>query len=503
MTTHPIFRQLIFTILLAIISSGLVLRFTRLSSTPPGFFVDESSIAYNALTIARTGHDQHGVPFPVFFKAFGEYKNPLYIYSQAFLFTFLSPTVTTSRATAALWGLGTALLFALAIKTLTNSTSTAFFSFALILTSPWHLVLSKVSFEVISYPFFLAASFLVLQRTRTTKSLRLLFLLAFIFALSFYTYTSARLLSPLLFITALLTLRSIFSFKLHLLALVIFAATLIPALIWELAYPGSLSARYQIVSVFNYHPPLQALGHVVTGYLSHFSSRFLFLQADGNLRHTLTWHSVLPWSTAPLLLYGLYSLFAKPSAPHHRWLIFGLLISPLPASLTIQTPHALRSVSLLFFLLVIISYGYHHLSASRHRSLSLVILFFFLIENLTLFRYFLTTYPDRARLWFETDTLDLVTQTISAPQPHYLSTKLYPGSDATWLFVHAASQGTLPPAQPVAYNPDPIDPPNLSPGTYLLDHSTCQLLRQLHPNLQLVSTPTNCALTIYDQNQTP
>jgi hypothetical protein len=43
---------------------------------PPGFAIDESSICYNAYTISQTGCDEYGQSWPLFFRAFGEYKNP-------------------------------------------------------------------------------------------------------------------------------------------------------------------------------------------------------------------------------------------------------------------------------------------------------------------------------------------------------------------------------------------------------------------------------------------
>jgi len=66
--------------------------------TTPGFFIDESSIAYNALTISRTGLDEHGQRMPLYFRAFGEYKNPVYIYLLAALFRITGPGILASRA---------------------------------------------------------------------------------------------------------------------------------------------------------------------------------------------------------------------------------------------------------------------------------------------------------------------------------------------------------------------------------------------------------------------
>ncbi|HYY94383.1 MAG TPA: hypothetical protein VE713_07680, partial [Pyrinomonadaceae bacterium] len=75
--THA--RRAAVLILLALLAAGLALYARGASTNPPGFYIDESSIAYNAETIARTGADEHGTPWPLFFRAFGDYKNPTYV----------------------------------------------------------------------------------------------------------------------------------------------------------------------------------------------------------------------------------------------------------------------------------------------------------------------------------------------------------------------------------------------------------------------------------------
>ena len=75
-----------------------------LGATPPGLHVDEASVGYNAWTIAHHGVDEHGVHWPLFFEAFGEYKNPLYIYLLAGVFKLAGPGVLTERRLSALLG---------------------------------------------------------------------------------------------------------------------------------------------------------------------------------------------------------------------------------------------------------------------------------------------------------------------------------------------------------------------------------------------------------------
>src|SRR5207248_461145 len=82
----------------------------KLSRNPPGFFIDESSVAFNAYQIARTGHDEFGVAWPLFFRAFGEYKNPVYIYLLAAVFRLTGPGIIAARSLSALLGAAAALL---------------------------------------------------------------------------------------------------------------------------------------------------------------------------------------------------------------------------------------------------------------------------------------------------------------------------------------------------------------------------------------------------------
>src|SRR5215212_11753890 len=83
---------------------GIIVYFAGQRKNPPGFFADEASVAYNAYEIARLGVDEHGVRFPLYFKAFGEYKNPAYIYLLAGVFKVVPPSNLAARRLSALAG---------------------------------------------------------------------------------------------------------------------------------------------------------------------------------------------------------------------------------------------------------------------------------------------------------------------------------------------------------------------------------------------------------------
>src|SRR3989338_4060059 len=64
----------------AIFLLALALRTVNLGDHPPGLTWDEAGLGYNAYSILKTGRDEFGVPFPLIFKSFGDYKPGIYIY---------------------------------------------------------------------------------------------------------------------------------------------------------------------------------------------------------------------------------------------------------------------------------------------------------------------------------------------------------------------------------------------------------------------------------------
>jgi len=84
---------------------GAFVYFAGVPNHPPGFYIDESSIAYNAYLVSETARDEHGQRLRLYFRAFGDYKNPTYIYLRAGLFKLTGPGITGARLLSAALGL--------------------------------------------------------------------------------------------------------------------------------------------------------------------------------------------------------------------------------------------------------------------------------------------------------------------------------------------------------------------------------------------------------------
>ena len=154
---------------IAVVALLVVLRnLVDLSGSPPGMYVDESSIAYNAWTIAHFGVDEHGIHWPLFFEAFGEYKNPVYVYSVALLARFLPLTVTVERLPAAFFGLAVVGFLTAAAWRITASRALTFGTLVLTALTPWVVIESRVGFETISWVALLSAALWCLSRRTPT-----------------------------------------------------------------------------------------------------------------------------------------------------------------------------------------------------------------------------------------------------------------------------------------------------------------------------------------------
>jgi 4-amino-4-deoxy-L-arabinose transferase-like glycosyltransferase len=187
-------------VLAAIAIVATALCFVRITSNPPGFYIDESSIAYNAHTIARAGSDENGVRWPLYFQAFGDYKNPIYVYLLAGLFRLTGPSILVARAlSASLVVLAAATLGVLALR-LTRSRRIALATIIFALITPWFFEAGRVVMEMAMYPLACALFLLCLRRAAAKDKWNAgdVVALAATLALLTYAYSIGRLFAPLL-----------------------------------------------------------------------------------------------------------------------------------------------------------------------------------------------------------------------------------------------------------------------------------------------------------------
>src|SRR5256885_252007 len=154
-------------VLIVLIIIAIVLYTYDLSRNPPGFFIDESSVAFNSYNIARSGHDEFGNAWPLFFRAFGEYKNPVYIYLLAVVFRITGPGIFIARCLSAVMGVSTAAVLGVVGTKVSGRRNVGIMVAALPLLTPWLFELSRLVMEVALYPLAVALFMLAVWRAST------------------------------------------------------------------------------------------------------------------------------------------------------------------------------------------------------------------------------------------------------------------------------------------------------------------------------------------------
>jgi 4-amino-4-deoxy-L-arabinose transferase-like glycosyltransferase len=353
------FRRHFQIIAFLLLSAGGAMLYTRAVTTnPEGFYLDESSIAYNAHLIAQTGHDEHGETWPLYFRAFGDYKNPVYIYLLAALFKLTGPSISAARLLSALLGFAAALLIGLLAWQVTKQRLVAFVLLMAALLTPWVFELSRVVVEVALYPLLIAMLLLVVHQIAKKErwTWRDASALACVLALLTYTYSIGRLLGPLLALGLLLFLNRI---RLWSIAKVwiLYGLCLLPLLIFQRRHPGALSARYQLLTFItpqtSYAEDVLQFGKHLLGNINPWKMIF---SGDPNAFQIASVYGAGPVLVAVLILMllSLGLLWGKNQfSPWWRFVVYGLAVSFIPASLTRDYFHTLRLAAVPVFMLAL------------------------------------------------------------------------------------------------------------------------------------------------------
>lgn len=346
--------------LFLILGSILVLYLAGQRTNPPGFFVDESSIALNALTIAREGKDEYGTPFPLFFRAFGEYKNPVYIYLLAGVFKVLKPSSLVARRLSAILGYLAAVALGYLAWRLTKRPWIAATVFLAALCTPMLFQISRLAFEVALYPLIVALFLIAVRRAserdrwrwpEVTSILGLLLLLT-------YTYTIGRLFAPLMLICLELFHTPERRRPLRLIAVLYVILGLLPIAAFDRYHPASMTDRLGGVSYLTTHilTPLDLLVEFEKHYTANLLPLSMSIEGDPTLRHHVRGGggSIL-FATLVLALLGAIEIVRRRGREDRWWwfVLAGTLVSLVPASLTLPDGHSLRLSPYAVFLIVL------------------------------------------------------------------------------------------------------------------------------------------------------
>ncbi len=354
-TRNPTPKTLL--ILVGAFALAFALYAAGVPDNPPGFYIDESSIAYNAHAVAQTGADEYGEPWPLYFRAFGDYKNPVYVYVLAAVFRVTGPGVLTARLlSAALGALAALLLGLLAVRMTGRAEAGALVGCSALLT-PWLYESSRLVFEVAAYPAACALFLLALWRaSRLERWGRVdVAAVASSLALLTYTYSIGRLLGPLLaaglafFVTRRNLARVVQTWTTY-------ALMLVPVFVFALRHPGALGGRFSLIT---YVRPESGLAEGARAFALHYLAdvnpwRWL-VEGEQNIRDHLPDAPALLAATFVLAAAGLVLVLLRHGREAWwRFVLYALAASVVPAALTVNEFPQLRLIAVPVFLHVLL-----------------------------------------------------------------------------------------------------------------------------------------------------
>jgi hypothetical protein len=317
---------------------------------PPSLNWDEVSLGYDAYSLLKTGRDQWGIPLPVIFRAFGDYKLPVYEYLAV-------PFVFSPRLVSVIAGtLLTIVTYAIAFKLFGHKVG--LWSAFLVAVTPWSLFLSRIAVEAnVAILFISLGIYYLLSKNY--------YLATFLLGISMWTYNSARGFVPLFLIGYWIIFRS--NWKQVLFGLLI----ILPVFLQLLSISGQ--ARYQWLAILNeggvaaieqarnssklpvnlskmiHNRPVYFVTTVVANYLKYLSPRFLFMFGGDHYQFSMQNHGLLYVVSAPFFLFGIWILISNFKKYSHgeqisNLLLWWLIIYPVAGSITRDSPHTLRGV---------------------------------------------------------------------------------------------------------------------------------------------------------------
>jgi len=397
-------------LLIGILLLASLLRFYKLDTIPHGLYIDEVSIGYNAYTILTKGADEYGVSYPLFFKAFGEYKMPVAVYLTSASMAVFGKSEFAVRFPSALLGTISVLLLYFLVRILFKDNRTAIVSAFLLAISPWHIQFSRGGFEAnIALFFYLLGAVFFLQY-RHRRQIMFLILSVFCFVTTIYTYNAYKVIAPLTIIFVILNsfqhLRRSRN-KFGMTQLFVVCLSLLIVLLPVLLFSGG-NNRFLEASAFSEYTRLPLVQKIMIypmlyfkNYLSFFSLPFLFVTNDGFGRHTIEGMGPLFRWESPFLLFGFFALFKQRKEFFAKTIWFLLLVAPMAAALTLPSPHALRSLLLVVPLTILTAYGIVTLWMQKSRVIKIVVLgiaLFAVYECSLYLHLYYVHYPSRTAL---------------------------------------------------------------------------------------------------------
>ncbi len=408
-------------LLLILLFFSLFIYLYKNTTVPPSLYSDEADISYQAFIFNKFQTDYFGNKFPVHFHSYADWQPSLFIYSVALVQRVIGHCDASVRIPSAIYGVFAVLIFALTIKLLFKNEFWSISGAFLFSISPWLFIFSRSGFAVTNMLFLTLLGVYFWIKFVKYNQIKNLYFSLISFALLTYSYSTAKLHLIFIFLTLyLLCFKTINKISLKNKIITVFLLVLICLPILSDTLKGRSGYRFSYISIFSdptisksvdylrqedsvvvsgqqiglkplfvskiYHNKIiQISEKFISNYLSSFSTDFLFLKGDGNLRQGIQSSGNLLYPDFFLIILGISFVFYKKSSNRKIYLFFliNLLLAPISFALTRDSafPHATRLILMLPFFIFFSTLGLKKLyQLSKSKILIVVILFIYLLS---------------------------------------------------------------------------------------------------------------------------
>ncbi len=363
-------QKKLIVILGAIVLLGAFFRLYRFPELPNSVNRDEAALGYNAYTILKTGKDEWEKHLPIVFKSFGDYKLAGYIYTLVPFVGVLGLTPLAVRLPSLLAGCLLPLAVFFLVSELTRKRPFALLAAAVTAVAPWAIFYSRVGFEAnLALLLFVTSLALFLRSMRREKPM-LVFPAALLFFLSLLTYNTPLLLAPFFIILLLVFYRRKAIFSSIAIATVALASfvLILPAIQGKSSVTllsdvtSSTLMREQRIKAKTMVERIESSRLYFYGtilgknYVVTFLPDFLVIRGGVNPWHEAPYAAHFTWSIYVLAILGILIALKRRKKQDLIFLAF-LLISPIPSAITVDAPHATRSLFFFITLCVFAAYA--------------------------------------------------------------------------------------------------------------------------------------------------
>lgn len=396
-------------ILILILFLTLLLRLYKTGEAPPGFYSDEALDGYEAYSILKTAKDQYGNFLPLSFRAFGDFRPGLFIYSLVPSIALFGLTEFAVRLPSAIYSSILVLVTYLLGSALFKNKKAGLLACFWLSISLFSLQFSRMAHD--TNLATLLISMAVLFFVYGLEKEKYLIFSIIVFGISLYVYYNTRVFSPLMFLFLLFNYKTfLLRSKKTLFIGAILGLFIILPLISVSRNKELLLSRVSVISLWSdkgilaqileerkedtykqspfsriYHNKItDGITFFYHNYLRHVNPDFLIFNGDPDNLYKIPNSGIIYWIDPFILIIGLFYLFKmrhNSTSTILLWLSLGLLAD----SLTKLAPSASRIHLILPCLALVIGF-------SIYRIKKVTVIFLLIFVYTFNFAYFLHNY---------------------------------------------------------------------------------------------------------------